>query len=178
MRLPSGDSDQKTAFPPRLQRRIDQGFQAEALANLRHLGVRAADVDRPAEPRPRAHDLLLPAQPLDAHLGQGLAAGEIDRRLQEEGVDQFDAAFLDPLLELLEPLGQEVRDGNHVVALGHDEAVVGIVADPVEMVQVGIGAVIPLDGPVCQPTAACRMEVRHDEGRRQRNVGPRDEEWV
>ena len=55
--------------------RVNERVQPQQIAELRHLGVRAADINCPAKARAGAHHLLLPAQTFDAAFCQRLPAG-------------------------------------------------------------------------------------------------------
>ena len=111
-----------------------------------------------------SHDLLLPAQSFHPLLQQGFTARQIDRHLQEIGVDQLHAAFLRSLLDLLDPLRLEVHNGDHIIDFGKRELVIGIVAHSIQMVQIGVGAINTFLGKSGQPPATGRMEVGHNKG--------------
>jgi len=148
--------------------RIDHRVEAETRCDLRHLLVYARHVDGPDETRASPKDRLLPAQTFHAHLDEGFAAREVDRRFEKERVDQLHAALANPLLELRHPVRVEIEDGDHRVAFRQRESVVRVVPHAVEVVEVAVGAVVALGGPVRKPAAACRMEVGDDEDFRRR----------
>jgi len=52
----------------------------------------------------------LPAEPFDAHLHQGLAAGEVIVGSRKKALDQLDAALSDTLLEFGHSLRLELQE--------------------------------------------------------------------
>jgi len=59
--------------------------------------VRSADIDGPCEARPYPEYRLLPTEAFHAQPDESLTAGQVDRRLQEECVDQFEPSLLNAL---------------------------------------------------------------------------------
>ncbi len=64
------------------------------------------------------------------------------------------------MLQLRNPGGLKFHDGDDVIHFRHHERIVRIVAHPVEMIQVAVGAVDPLSGKGGKPAATRGMKIR------------------
>ena len=141
---------------------IKQSVQAESGGDLRHLLVGPCHVDHPGIARTDSEHPALPAQTLYAVLNQRLAPGQVDRRFEEEGVARLRPPLPEATHQLFLSLRVEIEHGDHVRNLGEGEGVVRVVAHPVQVIDVVVGAVVALGGPVGQPAAACRVKIRHE----------------
>ena len=125
--------------------------------------MRSADVDGPGKARPYSEYRLLPAEAFHAEPDERLTTGQVDGRLQEKRIDQLEPSFLNALPDLVNPFRMEVHDGDQVVDFRENESVIGVVTHAIQMIQIAVRAEHALFREGRQPSAACRVKIRHHE---------------